>query len=226
MKIAVIGNGKTGSEVVKLLSEPTIYDIDNPVKVSELQQADAAIIFVPGTAVAEILPIVMEAKIPAIWGSTGFDWPKNIDQQLQQQQSKWVIAANFSLSMHLVRHCLNELKLAKKLLDTPKFHIEETHHTHKKDAPSGTAIAWQQWLDIACDIHSKREGDIKGIHKLMLQTADETITLQHEVHNRAIFAKGAIWAANYLVNNIQKPGLYSFAALVDKYIIEQKHATN
>ncbi|GAG61647.1 unnamed protein product, partial [marine sediment metagenome] len=112
MKIAVIGIGKTGSEVIKLLPKSQLsgaYDIDNPPTVAALKKADVAIVFVPGNAVAEILPIVMQAGILAVWGSTGFAWPKDLNEQLQKQQTKWIIAANFSLSMHLIRRCLGEL---------------------------------------------------------------------------------------------------------------------
>jgi 4-hydroxy-tetrahydrodipicolinate reductase len=224
MKIAVIGIGKTGSEVVKLIPKEQLsgtYDIDDQVTSDELKKADAVIIFVPGTAVAEILPIVMASGIPAIWGSTGYKWPEDLDQQLKQQQTKWVIASNFSLSMNLIRHCLAILGKGKQLLNDPSFTISETHHVRKKDAPSGTALSWREWLNIDCDIQSHRQGDIKGIHELILETNDETISVKHEVHNRALFAKGAIWAANFIVNHSLENGLYNFSQLVDQTLMEE-----
>jgi 4-hydroxy-tetrahydrodipicolinate reductase len=117
--------------------------------------------------------------------------------------------------MNLIRHCLAKLSRAKQLLDDPQFTIHETHHMQKKDAPSGTALSWQKWLNLDCDIQSHRKGDIKGIHELILKTSDETISLKHEVHDRALFAKGAIWAAKFLLNNQLENGLYDFSRLVD-----------
>jgi 4-hydroxy-tetrahydrodipicolinate reductase len=224
MKIAVIGIGKTGSEVIKLLPKEQVcgaYDVDNPVTLLELRKADVIISFVPGVAVMEVLPIIMASGIPAVWGSTGFKWPSDLDNQLKKQHTKWIVSANFSLSMNLIRHCLYIFSQGKQLLDKPCFTIHETHHVHKKDAPSGTALAWQQWLNIDCDIKSHRKGDIKGIHELILATADETISLKHEVHNRAVFAKGAIWAANFLVNHSVPSGLYDFSQIVDQFLQEK-----
>lgn len=225
MKIAVIGIGKTGSEVVKLIPREQLsgaYDIDDQVTSDELKKADAVIIFVPGIAVAEVLPVVMAAGIPAVWGSTGFKWPENLDAQLKQQQTKWVIASNFSLSMNLIRHCLPILGKGKQLLENPNFSINEIHHVHKKDAPSGTALSWREWLNTDCAIQSQRKGDIKGIHELIIETNDETILLKHEVHNRALFAKGAIWAAEFLLNHPLENGLYDFAQLVDQILREKQ----
>jgi len=224
MKIAVIGIGKTGSEVVKLLPKEQLsgaYDVDNPVTITELKKANAVISFVPGAAVAEVLPIVMAAGVPAVWGSTGFTWPKDLDEKLKEYKTKWVIAANFSLSMNLIRHWLAKLSQAKQLLDNPQFTIHETHHVQKKDTPSGTALSWQKWLNLDCNIESHREGDIKGIHELILKTPDETISLKHEVHNRALFAKGAIWAAKFLMNHDLADGLYDFSQLVDLSLMEE-----
>ncbi len=220
MKIAIIGNGKTGSEVVRLLPENQIggiYDSSNKVTKDQLKKADAAIIFVPGGTVPEVLPIVISAGIPAVWGSTGFEWPSDLDKQLKNQHTRWVVATNFSLGMNLIRHCMQILAKGKQFLESPHFEIHEIHHKHKKDAPSGTALSWRKWLNVDCDIYSQRDGDIKGIHELILHTNDETVSLKHEVHNRALFAKGALWAANYLVSHSTlENGLYTFSEIVDR----------
>jgi 4-hydroxy-tetrahydrodipicolinate reductase len=220
MKIAIIGSGKTGSEVVKLLPENQIsgiYNSSNKVTKDQLKNADVAIIFVSGSAVPEILHIVMSSGIPAVWGSTGFKWSDNLNEQLKKQGTKWVIATNFSLGMNLIRHCMRVLAKGNQFLESPHFAIHEIHHKQKKDAPSGTALSWRKWLNVDCDIYSQRKDDIKGIHELVLNTDDESISLKHEVHNRALFAKGALWAANYLVNHPRlENGLYTFSEIVDQ----------
>lgn len=220
MKTAIIGNGKTGSEIVKLLPHQeivAIFDIDHPVTVAALKTADVVIVFIPGDQVANIIPILLEAKILAVFGSTGFSWAEDLNTKLIEKKIAWVKAANFSLSMNLIRHCLKILGSAKDLVKVEKFSIHEVHHAMKKDKPSGTALDWQKWLGVACDISSERIGDVKGMHELTIKTSDETITLKHEVHNRALFAKGAIWAANYLYNNRAKlaPGIHEFSDIVD-----------
>ncbi|KPJ67454.1 MAG: hypothetical protein AMJ43_04145 [Coxiella sp. DG_40] len=224
MKIAIIGSGKTGGEVVKLLPENQIsgiYNSSNKVTKDQLKNADVAIIFVPGSAVPEILPIVISAGIPAVWGSTGFEWPSDLDEQLKKHHTKWIIATNFSLGMNLIRHCMKTLAKGKQFLESPHFTIHEIHHKHKKDAPSGTALSWREWLNIDCDIYSQRKDDIKGIHELILNTNDEMISLKHEVHNRALFAKGALWAADYLVSHHSpNNGLYTFSEIVDQLFKE------
>jgi len=223
MKIAIIGSGKTGSELIKQLPKDqisAIYNTSNPPTPEKLKQADAAIIFVPGSSVEKLLPIILESRIPAIWGSTGFTWPDHLDALLKKQQTKWIVASNFSLGMNLIRHCLKKLADGKNFLPSPHYHIHEIHHIHKKDKPSGTALTWKNWLGIDCDITSERKDDINGIHELTLKTDFETITLKHEAHSRALFAQGALWATDYLLNHpVLENGLYPFEEIVEKELL-------
>lgn len=86
MKISVIGTGKTGSKVVEMLGDNLAYAFDesNPPTVEKLKESDAVIIFVPGDAVKDILPKVLESGIPAAWGSTGFSWPEDLEDKVQK----------------------------------------------------------------------------------------------------------------------------------------------
>jgi 4-hydroxy-tetrahydrodipicolinate reductase len=220
MKIAVIGTGTTGTEVLNMLNDEKIigpFNTKNPPTPEKLQPADAAIIFVPGSAVDNILNAILEAKITAAWGSTGYDWQTDkLDNKLQKHKIKWVHASNFSLGMNIVRNCLSIIGEGAEVLDDPKFSIHEIHHTGKKDAPSGTALAWREWLHQNARITSERKGDIKGIHQLDLETDFESIQLRHEAHDRAIFAKGALWAVQQLMNPALKPGFYTMETLFDQ----------
>ncbi|SMO44643.1 dihydrodipicolinate reductase C-terminal domain-containing protein [Gracilimonas mengyeensis] len=218
MKIAVIGTGKTGGKVVELLGEDRAvpFDEDNPPTVDKLKKTDAAIIFVPGDAVAEVLPMVLEAEIPAAWGSTGYEWPEDLDEQVKAKNTKWVLASNFSLGMNIIRKSIKAISAGSEILKDPEFHIHEVHHVHKKDAPSGTALSWKEWLDREADVTSAREGDVKGIHELTMKTATEEITLKHKALDRALFAEGAIWAAEQLINNNDiEEGVMAFGQLFD-----------
>lgn len=221
MKLAVIGTGKTGGEVVKLLGPERIsntFDIDNSPTVEKLKRADAVIIFVPGSAVDEIIEMVLESRTPAVWGSTGYEWANDLDQRLKEISAKWIRASNFSLGMNVVRRAIRAIAEGSKILNNPEYRIHEVHHIHKKDAPSGTAISWKEWLGKDADITSEREGDIKGIHELTVSTPMESIYLKHKAHDRAVFAEGAIWAAEQLVTGNVPPGFHDFSSIFDKAI--------
>lgn len=218
MKFAVIGTGKTGSKVTEVLSDNQIvgpFDTSNKPTAEKLSEADAAILFVPGAAVEGLLKPLMKASIPAAWGTTGYEWPEYLDSWLKENNLKWLHASNFSLGMNIVRRCLNVIGQSSAVLDHPTFHIHEIHHTDKQDAPSGTAISWEQWLGRDARITSERKGDIKGIHQLSVDTDTESINLEHRAHDRKIFAQGAVWSAEQLVNGNIRPGFHNLSTIFD-----------
>jgi len=225
MKIAVIGTGKTGGRVVELLGDELseAFDAGNPPTVEKLKEADAVIIFVPGDAVSDVIDDVIEAGIPAAWGSTGYDWPEDLEKRVKAKKTNWVLASNFSLGMNIIRKSIEAISAGSAILKGPEFQIHEVHHIHKKDAPSGTALSWKEWLDKEAEVTSAREGDVKGIHELTMKTGTEEITLRHKALDRALFAEGAIWAAKQLVNNSKmEAGIRTFGQLFDQVMEEQK----
>jgi len=125
MKTAVIGTGKTGSKVVELLGDDLAgaFDESNPPTVDELKKAEAVIIFVPGDAVPEVLPMVLESKTPAAWGSTGYEWDNNLDTEVKKAGTRWIIASNFSLGMNIVRKCIQVISNGSQILPSPEFII-------------------------------------------------------------------------------------------------------
>lgn len=218
MKISVIGTGKTGSKVVEMLGDNLAYAFDeaNPPTLKKLKESDAVIIFVPGDAVSEIFPIVLESGIPAAWGSTGFSWPDDLDEQVQKANTKWVLATNFSLGMNIIRNAIETISEGAEILKNPIFKIHEVHHIYKKDAPSGTALSWKEWLAKDAEVTSARQGNINGIHELTVKTETEEITLKHNVLNRSLFAEGAIWAVEQLMNEQKLTnGVVTFGQLFD-----------
>ncbi|MFU8812268.1 MAG: dihydrodipicolinate reductase C-terminal domain-containing protein [Balneolaceae bacterium] len=218
MKIAVIGTGRTGSAVVDLLGEQAIaFDKENKPAVEDLAPLDGAIIFVPGDSAAPVVETVLQSGIPAVWGTTGYAWPADLPERVKRAGGRWVIGSNFSLGMNIVRKCLETIGQSSSFLKNPSYHIHEVHHTGKKDAPSGTALSWHEWLGTDAHISSAREGDVKGIHELHVKTASESIFLKHEAHSRSVFAEGAVWTMNYLLDNpFMKPGFYSFESIFDQ----------
>lgn len=219
MKFAVIGTGKTGSKVLEVLKDDQVvgpFDSSTPPVRTTLQKADAAILFVPATAVDSLLQPLLESRIPAAWATTGYQWPAGLQKELEDKNISWVRASNFSLGMSIARRCLNVIGSSSSVLTNPSFHIHEVHHEHKQDAPSGTALSWQEWLGKGARITSERKGDIKGIHELEVQTESESIELKHRAHDRKIFAEGAIWAAEQLVRQEVAPGFHDFSTIFDQ----------
>ncbi len=224
MKFAVIGTGKTGGKVLEVLSDDQIvgpFDSSNKPTAEKLSQADAAILFVPGPAVDDLMEPLLESGIPAAWGTTGYDWPSDLDETLNQYNVAWLQASNFSLGMNIVRRCLSVIGQSSSVLTDPSFHIHEIHHVHKQDAPSGTAISWKDWLGQDAEITSERKGDIKGIHQLEVKTDTESIMLKHQAHDRKIFAEGAVWAAEQLVNGDIVPGFHDLSTIFDNVMQQQ-----
>lgn len=219
MKFAVIGTGKTGRKVVELLGKNQIigpFDSSKKPTSQVLQKADAAVLFVPAAAVEELINPLIDSKIPAAWATTGYEWPDDLDRRLKEKDVKWLHASNFSLGMNIARRCLNVIGKNSSVLNKPSFQIHEIHHTQKKDAPSGTALSWQEWLGKKAEITSERRGDVKGIHQLQVKTESESVWLKHEAHDRRIFAEGAIWAAEQLVKQDIAPGFHNFSTIFDK----------
>jgi 4-hydroxy-tetrahydrodipicolinate reductase len=222
VKYSVVGTGKTGGAVASLLGENAVpFDEFNKPTVAKLKETDIAIVFVPGSAAEQVQEQILEAGIPAVWGTTGYEWPEDLPNRVKEIKQRWVIGSNFSLGMNLVRKAINILGKGSEMLVDPKFHIHEVHHVRKQDAPSGTALSWRDWLGKDALISSDRQGDVIGIHNLHIKTAEESIYLKHEAHSRLVFAEGAVWTANYILKNrFIEPGVYQFSNIFDRAFSE------
>lgn len=219
MKIALIGAGKTGSKVAELHEKTVIFNTANPPTVSQLQKCDVVISFLPGDIFRKLIPLLIEAEVPVVTGSTGFDWPKEIQRDLKSKNLKWINAHNFSLGMNLVKAMIQTIGKADQLFKNPDYKIHDIHHEHKVDSPSGTALSWQEWLGHEAKITAERTGDVIGYHHLELDTPTETIKITHNAKDRAIFASGALWSANQLLNNSKIPdGLNHFSDIVKQQL--------
>ena len=205
MRLALIGKGKTGGQVLDLYDRDniTVFDSKNPVSVAALQKCDIAIVFIPGNTFDEIMPILIESKIPVVTGATGLDFSTGLDKTLKDQQITWITGSNFSLGMRIVHQMIKNLQLTSTLFSDYQFKMHEVHHVNKVDGPSGTALSWEQWLGEKTDITFDRTCDVVGDHQLVLDTPFEKITLRHEALDRKIFAQGALWAAEYLLSNLK-----------------------
>ena len=217
MKIAIIGYGKMGHAIeqyaLQLGYEVTCkIDIGDPWP--DKIDADVAVEFsTPQTAVENLLRC-FERHLPVVCGTTGwYDKYNEVCNECRRMGGSMITATNFSLGMNIM-FALNE-HLARIMSGCPyKVGIAETHHIHKLDAPSGTAITLQQQIvengkrkveDVP--ITSYREGEVPGTHTVMYESAVDSIYLTHEAHNRLGLAQEAVVAADWLVK--AAPGVYT-----------------
>lgn len=227
MKIALLGIGKTGGKVHEIMDQKkmdyTLFHSHYLPTLETLKGHHVIISFLPGEAFLNYLPLLLESKIPVICGSTGMNWPVHFEETLKSQSLKWIYATNFSLGMNLVHQMILIMKEAEKIFSDYKFSLHEVHHTKKLDSPSGTALSWKKWAGHEMEVTSERRGDVAGIHELKLSTPYEEITLKHEALDRKIFASGALYAADKILNDPSiLPGLHLFQDIVQKELTKNQ----
>lgn len=232
IKVAILGYGKMGKEIEKILIRenlPIVTRIDNEEDWKNQQEAflsaDVAIEFSTPSTVVKNLNRCFEAGIPVVCGTTGWSQEaQEIIKKCKSTSNALIYGSNFSIGANLFFK-INELT-AQMMNKQPQYDvmIEETHHAEKKDAPSGTAITtaniiidhldrksnWALEDDSdAGDINivAHRFGQETGTHAVRYQSEDDCLILCHKAFSRSIFAQGAVRAARWLVAH---PGVYAF----------------
>jgi len=219
MKIALLGYGRMGQAIEKFAlqrAHQIVFTLDKDSAQGDLSKADVAINFsVPQSAVANIKS-ALEKQIPVVSGTTGWlDDYEEVAAFCKAQNTGFLYASNFSIVVNLFFK-INTLvaKLMKSHQEDYQPSLEEIHHIHKLDAPSGTALSladsvlneslFKEWeLDgnskTKLNIHSKREGEVPGTHTVKYTSSIDEISLKHEAFGRDGFALGAIIAAEWLM---------------------------
>jgi len=219
LNLLVLGSGKTGSVVAEVARERghQVQSIDADVNQDaawltpeHLRDVDVAIDFTAPDAVLANIEACVRARKAIVVGTTG--WYGELDrvrQAVEQAGTGFVFGANFSYGVNLFFQIAQAA--APALAHNYRGHIAERHHVHKKDAPSGTAVALQRLLEQASgarvEITSEREGDVTGTHTLELTSSGDHIVLTHEAKSRRTFAEGAVLAAEWIAG---KQGFYDF----------------
>jgi 4-hydroxy-tetrahydrodipicolinate reductase len=146
----------------------------------------------------------VDARCPIVVGTTGWQGElPTLSELVRKREGALLTAPNFSIGVNAF---VEIVALASRLLGTAggfDAHVVETHHTTKKDAPSGTALtlrnaaatAWPREIPIT----SVRTGSVPGIHELIFDAPFETVTLTHTARDRRAFAEGALVAAGWLI---------------------------
>ena len=225
MKIALIGYGKMGKTIEQIALNRghqivSIVDINNPEEFQSdnFKSADVAIEFTtPATAFDNYMKS-FAAGVPVVSGTTGWlDRIGEIKEKCAKEGKTFFYASNFSIGVNIF-FALNKY-LAKIMNNFPVYNVSmtETHHIHKLDAPSGTAITLaegilenvdrkERWtLETAeqptdLPIHAIREGEVPGIHVIRYESEADSIILTHDAKNRKGFALGAVLAAEFTAN--------------------------
>ena len=221
MKLALIGYGKMGRTIEKIaLSRGhkivSIIDVDNQNDLTSeaFKSADVAIEFTMPTVAIQNYRKAFEAHVPVVSGTTG--WLEHLPEikNACENGATFFYASNFSLGVNIFFAVNKYLGKIMKGFPSYQVKIEETHHIHKLDAPSGTAITlaediiktigrknkWtgnQDAKDDEIEIKSIREGEIPGIHTVIYESDVDTIKITHDAKSRAGFALGAVIAAEF-----------------------------
>ena len=149
MKIALLGNGKTGGRVSELVTEHTVqvFDSQNVPTLDGLKGCDVAICFLPGPILETYIGLLIQSALPAVIGSTGSRWQDGLDAKLVEAGLTWMYAPNFSRSMGKLKDMIEIMASIQDKNARPL--LEETLHIDKVDSPSGTALAWEEWLGLS-----------------------------------------------------------------------------
>lgn len=246
MKIVLLGFGKMGQLIEKFSLKRghevvLVVDAHNrdSITAADLQGADVAIDFSTPDAALGNISLCFEANLPIVVGTTG--WYEHLDEVkalcLEANQSL-LYGSNFSIGVNIFFH-VNRL-LAKAINPYQQYdvQVEEIHHIHKLDAPSGTAItiaegiienmdAKKSWVNEVVDannnsslvskpeellIESLRIEEVPGTHTVLYSSEVDQIEFKHTAHNREGFALGAVVAAEWLKG---KKGFYQVTEMFD-----------
>jgi 4-hydroxy-tetrahydrodipicolinate reductase len=233
-KVGILGvSGRMGQEIAALLSQDFSVKGDTlefsdavsgskklssiegvPVRKMQDPVFDPAHVWIDFSTPAATLAYLEVATTPLVIGTTGFtpDQKKRIEEYSNKQPV--LMSSNMSPGMNYMLKMLKMVPVtaASGFNDTV---LEEIHHKHKKDSPSGTSkdllavLTANGITDV--QLHVTRAGENKGEHTVRFISQDEELVIQHKVSDRSVFAKGALLAAHFIIK--RKPGLYSMQDL-------------
>ena len=244
MKIVLLGYGKMGQLIERFAIKRghevlLIVDEDNRenITTADLQDADMAIDFSTPDAALDNINLCFESKLPLVVGTTGwYDRLDEIREICNQQEQALLYGSNFSIGVNVFFH-INRL-LAKALNPYKQYdvQVEEIHHIHKLDAPSGTAITIAEGIVEHIDekdkwinsvegsgeelipkanellIESLRIDEVPGTHTVLYSSEVDQVEFKHTAHSREGFALGAVIAAEWLLG---KKGFFQVTEMFD-----------
>ena len=231
MKIALLGYGKMGKVIEKIAlsrGHEIVLRKDANQSFEGLATADIAIDFSTPESALDNITECLESGIPVISGTTGWleDYRK-VAELCEAKNGAFIYGSNFSLGVNLFFEINKMISTTMRRFPQYKVTMEETHHTEKKDAPSGTAISlakdiiensdYSSWaLENAKEneilIDAKRIENVPGTHVVEYNSDEDSIEFRHTAHNREGFAFGAVIAAEWLQD---KKGIYTMKDVLE-----------
>jgi 4-hydroxy-tetrahydrodipicolinate reductase len=244
MKIALLGYGKMGQEVEKLAlkrGHEIVLTLDNLEEWENdgerLFEADVAIDFSTPVSIVENIYNCFNAHIPIVVGTTGWldDLEKVRHDCLDKDQSLF-FSPNYSIGVNLFFDLNRKLAKIMSNWEDYEISIEETHHIHKQDAPSGTAIVLandiirnsdrkEKWVHETVEnpeelgIKSYRTDNVPGTHIVRYESEEDIIEIIHTAKSRRGFALGAVMAAEWLQG---KKGFFEMKNLLESQIFTKE----
>lgn len=236
MKIALIGYGKMGKEIEQILiarghTIPLIIDLNNTndLDTAHLQKVDVAIEFTtPSTAYGNVVKC-LEAGVPVVCGTTTWlDKLPEVEQLCKEKNGAFFYASNYSIGVNIFFEINRRLAQLMNRFGEYDVTIEETHHTQKKDAPSGTAVTLaegvlenldrkQKWVcgtttvPEELEVVAIRRSVVPGTHTVTYESDVDALSITHMAKSRRGFALGAVLAAEFLHG---KTGIFSMKDLM------------
>lgn len=219
MLLLILGRGKTGTQVADVArkrghSVRVVGEEENrsaaALTAPFLAGFDAVIDFTTPEAAVQNMRACLANGARVVVGTTG--WYAHLADMRDLALRKGgalLYGTNFSIGVQALFRVARELALAAPGY---QFHITETHHVTKKDAPSGTALSLQRILQsaspgLSVEITSKREGEVPGTHIIEARSENDCLTLAHDAYSRRGFAEGAVRAAEWISG---KTGCWDF----------------
>jgi len=231
MNIALIGYGKMGKAIEQIAIQHGHHIVlkINSANVDQLDHLDnytidVAIEFTNPSSAKDNVLKCLKKQIPVVCGTTGWkEHISSVELATAQYNTAFLIASNFSIGVNLFFELNSYLANLMNNYSDYAIQIKETHHTAKKDAPSGTAISLaeqiieqneikQHWHLGATNDHTiipieaLREDPAPGTHEITYTSIIDDISIKHTAHNRIGFALGAVLAAEFLQN---KKGIFT-----------------
>ena len=243
MKIALLGYGKMGQEIEKLAvkrGHKIVLVLDNLHDWEDhgelLPRADVAIDFSTPISVIENIYHCFDANLPMVVGTTGWlDDLEKVRQTCTDRDQCLFFAPNYSIGVNLFFELNRYLASLMSKWEGYAISIEETHHIHKQDAPSGTAIVLandiiryserkEKWVKETGEtpeelgIKSIRAENVPGTHIVRYESEEDCIEIIHTAKSRRGFAMGALMAAEWIVG---KKGFFDMKNLLDSQILKR-----
>ncbi|MEO1203307.1 MAG: dihydrodipicolinate reductase C-terminal domain-containing protein [Pseudomonadota bacterium] len=215
IRIAIAGTGRMSKAVVEAIARRDdcalagAWSRDDDLG-ALLAAADVLIDFTLPEATAHIAAACAAASCPLVCGVTGLG--EDGDAALAAAAGKIPVLYDRNMSVGIAALSAVLPTLATALGGDYRVSINETHHVHKQDAPSGTALKLGETITgvlpgVDIEYASERRGEVPGDHEVVFRSATETIRVSHSVVTRDVFAEGAVRAALWLIG--RSPSRYS-----------------